>query len=62
MTKIKCPLWKSNRGSAITCKYGTVVRIDYGTAEKMKLYKGTYCESMNYKNCPIFQTLNKEEK
>jgi hypothetical protein len=60
MIKTKCPFWHYGRGSKITCKYGTIIRYDYGTIEKMKLHRDKYCDSMSYNDCSIYKALTEE--
>jgi hypothetical protein len=62
MIKTKCPFCHYGRGRIITCKYGTLIKYDYGSVEKMKSQRDNYCDSMSYKDCQFYKALNKEDR
>ena len=62
MIKTKCPLWHYGRSRIITCKYGTLIKHDYGSVENMKSQRDNYCDSMRYKDCQFYKALTKENK
>ena len=58
---VKCPYYKHDTSQVIFCEGledGMVLHLAFDTHPRLINYKGRYCRSENYRNCPLAKLLN----